>query len=205
MKTKICSKCKKDLKTNQFIKDNNRKDRLYPYCKNCLKKYYLKNKKEILNRNKKWRLTNLLKIKKYLLKNQDKIKKQKQMWHRLNRQKTNKIRKIKLKNNINYKISEYLRSRIWHSLRGNPKLETTLRLIGCSIEKLKNHLEKQFTKGMSWLNYGKWHIDHIIPCISFDLSKLSEQKKCFHYTNLQPLWAKENLSKNDKILRKVKD
>jgi len=52
---------------------------------------------------------------------------------------------------------------------------------------------------MSWNNHGEWHIDHIKPCTSFDLSKLSEQKKCFHYKNLQPLWAKDNLSKGAKI------
>ena len=69
-------------------------------------------------------------------------------------------------------------------------------LIGCSIEKLKKHFEKQFKSDMSWFNYGKWHIDHIKPCCKFDLRKISEQKKCFHYTNLQPLWAKENFRKN---------
>jgi len=53
---------------------------------------------------------------------------------------------------------------------------------------------------MSFSNYGKWHIDHIIPCARFDLRKPNEQKKCFNYKNLQPLWAFDNLSKNDKIL-----
>ncbi|GAI33061.1 unnamed protein product, partial [marine sediment metagenome] len=60
----------------------------------------------------------------------------------------------------------------------------------------KKHLEKRFVKGMSWKNYGKWHIDHIKPCATFNLSEKKEQRKCFHYSNLQPLWAKENLSKN---------
>ena len=88
-----------------------------------------------------------------------------------------------------------LRIRINLALKGNPKLSTTMKLVGCSIERLKQHLEKQFKMGMSWNNYGKWHIDHIRPCASFDLSKPSEQKKCFNYTNLQPLWAEENLKK----------
>jgi hypothetical protein len=61
-------------------------------------------------------------------------------------------------------------------------------------------LEKQFTKGMNWKNYGKWHIDHIKPCASFDLSLEHEQKLCFHFTNLQPLWAKDNIRKSDKII-----
>ena len=73
-------------------------------------------------------------------------------------------------------------------------------LIGCSLEELKKHLESQFKPGMSWKNRGRngWHIDHIKPCASFDLSKSEEQHKCFHYSNLQPLWAKENLRKGIK-------
>ena len=72
--------------------------------------------------------------------------------------------------------------------------------MGCSIEELKIHLEKQFRDGMSWNNYGMygWHIDHIKPCSAFDLTDLEQQKICFHYSNLQPLWAKENLSKGKK-------
>ena len=86
------------------------------------------------------------------------------------------------------------------ALNGNPKLETTMKLVGCSIDKLKQHLEKQFKKRMSWDNYGLggWEIDHIKPCAKFDLSKPEEQRKCFHYTNLQPLWAIDNKIKKDK-------
>ena len=65
-------------------------------------------------------------------------------------------------------------------------------LIGCDIEYLMYYLQCQFIKGMNWNNYGKWHIDHIRPCYTFDLSKEIEQQQCFHYANLRPLWAKEN-------------
>ena len=70
------------------------------------------------------------------------------------------------------------------------------------MEKLKKHLEKQFQKGMTWNNYGMygWHIDHIIPCSAFNLNLESEQRKCFNYTNLQPLWAIDNIKKGDKII-----
>jgi hypothetical protein len=69
------------------------------------------------------------------------------------------------------------------------------------MEKLFAHLEAQFRDGMSWDNYGRygWHIDHIIPCSSFDLTDTDQQRKCFHYTNLQPLWAHENLSKGPRF------
>jgi hypothetical protein len=100
--------------------------------------------------------------------------------------------------NIKIRIKCNLGKRIWYALKGFAKSKSTIQLIGCSIENLKIHLEKQFSYGMTWLNYGKWHVDHIRPCASFDLSKKSEQLKCFHYSNLQPLWAVENLRKNKK-------
>ena len=71
---------------------------------------------------------------------------------------------------------------------------------GCSPIFLISYLESKFTEGMTWDNHGEWHIDHIIPCCSFNLENEEEQKKCFHYTNLQPLWAKDNLRKGGKIL-----
>lgn len=73
-----------------------------------------------------------------------------------------------------------------------------MELLGCPLDVAKNHIEKQFKDGMTWDNHGEWHIDHIKPCASYDLNIPEEQKKCFHYTNLQPLWANENLSKSDK-------
>lgn len=69
----------------------------------------------------------------------------------------------------------------------------------CKILKPLSYLSLLFSDGMSWDNYGEWHIDHIIPCAAFDLSNPTEQKQCFHYTNLQPLWAYENKSKGAKL------
>jgi hypothetical protein len=76
------------------------------------------------------------------------------------------------------------------------KKKHTMEYLGCSIEKLREHLEKQFTAGMSWENQGIWHVDHVRPCSSFNLATEEEKHKCFHYTNLQPLWGDENMSKN---------
>jgi hypothetical protein len=92
-----------------------------------------------------------------------------------------------------------LRSRTRAALKGKGKSAKTFRLIGCTIGALKFHLEAQFQPGMTWENYGQWHVDHILPCCSFDLASSEEQHKCFHYTNLQPLWARDNLSKNGRI------
>jgi len=98
-------------------------------------------------------------------------------------------------NDIEYRMLHLIRNRIYYALSGNIKSKSTADLIGCSIDDLKSHLEKQFTDGMSWENYGDWHVDHIRPCCSFDMTDPEQQRECFNYTNLQPLWAKDNLAK----------
>jgi hypothetical protein len=98
------------------------------------------------------------------------------------------------------KILNSFRSRLRRALKGNTKITSSINLLGCTVEVLKEYLEIQFKPGMNWDNYGKWHIDHVIPCSFFDLRNIEEQKICFHYSNLQPLWAKENLQKKDKLI-----
>jgi hypothetical protein len=78
------------------------------------------------------------------------------------------------------------------------KVGNTMKLTGCSKEELFTFLEAEFEPEMTWDNYGKWHIDHIRPCASFNLEDPEEQRKCFHWTNLQPLWAVDNIRKSDK-------
>lgn len=102
------------------------------------------------------------------------------------------------KTNLTYRMIHSLRNRIRIAIKKNVKQGKSLNLLGCSIEFFKEYISKKFTNGMTWDNWGKWHLDHIIPCCQFDLSKLEEQQKCFHYTNMQPLWAKDNLSKAKK-------
>ena len=101
-----------------------------------------------------------------------------------------------------YKIKYNIKSRLGLLLKKQKitKRERTLDYVGCSFEDLKNHLEKQFKKDMTWDNYGLWHIDHIKPCASFDLVCPVQQLSCFHYKNLQPLWASENMSKGSKLI-----
>jgi hypothetical protein len=106
-----------------------------------------------------------------------------------------------IKNDKTSYLGKILRLRIWKAIKDNysEKAFNTIDLLGCSIKEAKEHIGKQFKEGMTWKNHGEWHIDHIIPCASFDLTDPEQQKKCFHYTNLQPLWANENLSKGAKI------
>jgi hypothetical protein len=103
------------------------------------------------------------------------------------------------KTDLNFKIAGILRDRLHKGLKskGIRKTISAVKLIGCTIEQLKKHIESQFLLGMSWKNYrhDTWHIDHIKPCNTFDLTDPIQQRQCFHYTNLRPLWAKDNLSR----------
>jgi hypothetical protein len=134
----------------------------------------------------------------YYQKHKDKIKARCRKYRMNNREKVNKYQKNRYKTDINFKLSGCLTRRINKLLKGINKSKSTLKLLGCTIEHLWIHLEKQFQPGMTKENYGLYHIDHIRPCASFDLTIPEEQAKCFHYTNLQPLWAKDNLSKGAK-------
>jgi hypothetical protein len=139
--------------------------------------------------NKKYNLLHINKLqgysKKYRLNNLEKIRKNETLY-----------RRRWYKNPIN-KLIQCYRNRLRHALKGNIKIGHTKELIECNIEFLRKHLECQFIVGMTWGNYGTWHIDHIRPCASFDLSLPEEQRKCFHYSNLQPLWAKDNSIKSN--------
>ena len=100
---------------------------------------------------------------------------------------------------VGYRMKYTLRHRVADAVRrgGSVKSARTQMLIGCSVPGLLGYLEEQFQPGMSWENYGEWHVDHIRPCSSFDLTDPAQQLLCFHYTNLQPLWAKDNFKKGD--------
>ena len=120
-------------------------------------------------------------------------------WYNTNKEKINAKERLKRKTNLEYKLKKNLRRRVNQVITRDNKSDTTLVLLGCSVYEFIKHLESKFTEGMNWDNYGKWHIDHIVPCASFDLSDIEQQKLCFHYSNLQPLWAEDNLRKSDKV------
>lgn len=127
--------------------------------------------------------------KEYYLANRDKIIRQNRNYH-----------KNRLTDDLDYRLRYYVRNRIYCALKrgGVSKPVKPFTLLGCTINELKSHLEPQFREGMSWSNHGKWHIDHIRPCASFDLTLLDQQLICFNYKNLQPLWALDNIKKNDR-------
>lgn len=107
-------------------------------------------------------------------------------------------RKAYAAKNPSFAISARLRVRVANALArcGTTKASSTAELLGCSWKDFLAHLEKQFLPGMSWANRNRWHLDHIKPCCAFDLTCPQEQRRCFHYSNLRPLWARENLTKS---------
>tara|TARA_R100000687_G_C6421167_1_gene151075 strand:+ start:469 stop:1083 length:615 start_codon:yes stop_codon:yes gene_type:complete len=194
---------KSKAETKRIWKLNN-KDKTAIYDK----KYREANKEKVKQRVKKWREKNKEKLaekrrdyyqrnkhhilewcKKYREENKEKIKATKKLY-----------RKKKYSDDLNYQMKDKLRSRIRLALKNKiKKTGSTLDLLGCSLLFFRKYFEIKFTVGMSWDRISLIHIDHIIPCKNFDLTRKSEQKKCFHYTNLQPLWAKDNLSKGCKL------
>jgi len=125
-----------------------------------------------------------------------KVSKNARKYKKNNKEKLRAYHKERRKN-PRWKLLGNFRSRITIALKDSKKADHSVELLGCTPNELKAYLESKFTDGMTFDNYGKygWHIDHIKPCSSFDLSDPKQQKECFHYTNLQPLWAKDNYSK----------
>ena len=183
--------------------------------KQYLKKWRLKNKEKIKQYTKKYHLKNKEKLKKlksvaqkkYYQKNKEYYKSYSYNYYCSNKLEINKKTAIKqverYKTDSNYRITKLLRRRVYGFVK-NKKFKT-MELLGCSIKKLWEHLESKFQPGMTKENHGKWHIDHIKPCISFDLTDPEQQKICFHYTNLQPLWAEDNLKKGAKYDKDERD
>lgn len=105
------------------------------------------------------------------------------------------------RNNLEWRIQKSLRDRLYRAIKFHRKIGSAIELVGCTFPELISHLESKFRDGMTWQNWGVdgWHIDHMQPCASFDLSDPEQQRRCFHYTNLQPLWASDNQRKKDRV------
>ena len=191
---------KKKEYSKQYRLNNKEKIKQYRLNnKEYMKQWRLNNKEKIKEFMRQYRLDNDEKIKigrkKWSLNNKEKIK----QWRLDNRDYFNKYHQNRSKIDPIFKFIKNQRRRMWAALKGKNKSKSTIKLLGCSIEECWNHLEQRFKPGMTRDNYGLWHVDHIIPCASFDFNDPEQQKKCFHYTNLQPLWAIDNIKKRAKL------
>lgn len=182
---------------NKEIKKHRSKDyreRNKEYYREHNKSYHKENAEKIKEQNKEYYEKNkeILKAKnkEYRMRNKDAINAKKREYQRK-----------KLKTDINFKLKRLLRGRLKDALKNNQKTGSAVRDLGCTIRELKAYLEDKFQPGMSWDNwsvYG-WHVDHIVPLSKFDLTNRVEFLKACHYTNLQPLWAVDNIKKSNKI------
>lgn len=210
---KICPICHAELSVEEFCKNIHRKDGLNYHCKSCEKKriaVYMsrkENREASRVRASRYYHNNTDKCKEYQIKNKEHRSEYMARW-RLERKEH--IRKYKKKyhsmvesKSIDYRVLHSLRGRLRQAIKTNKKFSRAMELLGCDIPSLKKHIESKFSDGMTWENYGRrgWHIDHIIPCDAFDLSTVENQRKCFHYKNLQPLWWYDNCVKSNKIIR----
>jgi len=223
VKTKVCSVCNIEKELNDFYLRSDSKDGYRNDCKVCFKKrtdkyrennsdlikeyrkkYFKENQEVLLKKKQEWRKNNPEKYKERTKKYYERTKKvqfeKKKKWIEENRETYNSYWTTRKKEDPEFNLITNMRSRLCNYLKKNniTKKNKTFDIIGCSPEFLKKHLEKQFKDGMSWENRNEWHIDHIIP-----LSSAETEERLYelcHYTNLQPLWAEENIKKGNKIL-----
>ena len=207
MDSKTCSKCKITKTINFFHKrsDGYLRSRCVDCSREDRKKYELENKEiiSIRNKNDYQRRKDYHKEhnKRYRELNKDYEKERQKVWSSKNRKSINernlKYREENLKDPL-FKIKESIRSLIRVSIKssGYSKSTKTSKILGCSIDDFKKYIESQFQDGMSWENHGDWHLDHKTP-----ISWAESEEKVYelnHYTNFQPLWSKDNLSKGNR-------
>ena len=215
---KTCTKCKIEKEVTEFNKQRKTKDGLTYACKPCRKEYNETNKERIKEYRKEHYKNNKEKVKQYSKTNKEyfkeyrennkeyfkeyreKNKERAKEYKKNNKKRRNELRRERRKVDPLFKMTGNLRTRtsLAFKNKGYSKNTKTQEMLGVDWEVCKAHIERQFTKGMKWSNQGEWHIDHIIPLAS---AKTEEGlKKLCHYSNLQPLWAEDNLIKSDKII-----
>lgn len=222
---KICRSKDCDFKNipqlvENFSKDRTSKDGLQHYCKLCRKKhrdiqyhkqYNEQHKDELIEYSKKWREENVEYKREqdrlWRLNNSERKKKNDREYNQTHKEQRNARARQRRRSDPEFKIRTNLRKRIGELVSGKIKTGSAIADLCISIQQLKEYFQSKFYvnpktgEQMSWENYGKkgWHIDHIIPLSSFDLTNPEQFKKACHYTNLQPMWWFENLSKGDRF------
>ncbi|MBF0556599.1 MAG: hypothetical protein HQK96_18935 [Nitrospirae bacterium] len=211
--------CGRSKSMDEFCLKKAKNGKYYPnsYCNECNSKASAKYQKDHVKEKSEYN-------KEYVKKNKEKHKSQSKAWYIKNKEITKKRSfdrynthkkqifehwKKRYHFDPQYRLALNLRRRIGSAIRGNWKCGSAIKNLGCSVEDLKTIIESMFYKctisgkEMTWDNYGtNWHIDHIIPLSSFDLTDTEQFCKACHYTNMQPLWLRHNLSKGDKIMTK---
>lgn len=223
---KTCTKCKQDKELTEFYKDRRIKDGLRSQCKSCMKGYHETNREKITARQKAHYQANREKIiarqQAHYQANREKVSVYKRAHYEAHREEVRsrqhayyqenseilkersaQYKRDRLANDPTFRQVGNIRSNLRGILHGRGAHQPTLELLGCTGQEWRDHLESQFTEGMSWDSYGKgdgkWEIDHILPVSSFDQTDPEQRKICWHYSNTQPLWHTENVLKGNSI------
>lgn len=208
---KICQSCKKPKSPSNYHKDQSKSDGLCGRCKLCVKEYraayYKDNADKLKADSLRWHYANKdtasEKHRQYYIENADKLREAKKSYYWRDPQSAKdynrEYAKARAKKDPLFRMKLRCRSRVYSAFKrfDTTKASGSFELIGCSPRQLANHLSSMFTKGMTLDNYGDWHIDHITPLASAET--IEEVEKLCHYSNLQPLWASDNLRKGSKI------
>ena len=194
MQTKICVQCQVEKPISDFCKEAGHRFGIRETCKKCRKLYFTTYRK---THRKKHRASD----KKYRKLNKEKRNTYNRAYYYAHKKELVIKRKQKRKANPKLKLNGNMSTGIRRSLRSRKAGIPWLKLVNYTIETLKKHLERQFTEGMAWDNYGEWHIDHKIPVSVFNFTKPEHRdfKRCWALKNLQPMWAKKNIIKSNKI------
>lgn len=222
---KECSKCKEIKEFINFHKHKRSKDGYACRCKECSlvdkKDYYERNKEKIKEVVKEYREKNIDVVEKrvksyyernreslleykriYHIENKEKLKELNSKWREGNRESIRDNSRMYISNKRNTDVLFKLKDRISGLIRssivskGYKKSHRTESILGCTIQEFKEYIENKFTEGMSWENHGEWHLDHKTP-VSWAKSEF-EIYDLNHYTNFQPLWRIDNLSKGNR-------
>ena len=191
------TKNKKEYWKEYYLKNVEQKKEYYLKNREQKKEYYLKNKEQRIEYQREYDSKNKEQKKEYYLKNVEHITKR--ICKHNSKPEIQEMRrnreKNKYKTDINYRILKLCRSRVLHAIKNFNKSASTMELIGCTPDELRQHLESQFKPGMNWENQGRggWDIEHIKACFHFNMEDPQQQRACFNWSNLQPMEHIENI------------
>jgi hypothetical protein len=213
--TQICKKCGVEKPLSDYGNSSARKSGKDTKCLECRRaesrEYHHKNKEKKKEAYLRWRANNREYHNNYVRNRRSPdsdfkpIRETKPLDREGHLSRRREKRKIRRANDPIFRVVENMRARVSGAVKAAQakKSDKSIRLIGCTNGQFKNWIESHFESGMTWGNYGRgegyWNIDHHFPCASFDLLQEKEQRKCFHYTNLYPMWQKQNSSKSDDV------
>lgn len=206
-----CKKCGVEKPQIEFSKDKSRTSGYHPYCKQCTRAYgnrYAATHRDAAKaRAKTWYAEHPEAISAYYTSAAVKLRRSAYMraYRKVHTERKRETAKAwhaqRVRADINYRLATSLRKRLSVAIRANQKGGSAVHDLGCTISELKSYLERMWLPGMTWDNWSRmgWHIDHVTPLASFDLTDPAQCKKALHYTNLQPLWCAANYAKGSRL------